>query len=145
MARWTRRVAKFFIQLTGAASSLGRTRFLFAGNGFNLGKFIWQDRKAMEFISKKKDQLRTLCSAHHVDNLYLFGSVLTPDFSDKSDIDFLVRFKAVPLPDYFENYLNFKDSLSSLFNRDIDLLEEQTLKNPILIRSINRTKVAVYG
>ena len=32
-----------------------------------------------------------------------------------------------------------------IFKRDIDLVEEQTLKNPILINSINKNKELIYG
>ncbi|SFH45121.1 Predicted nuclease of restriction endonuclease-like (RecB) superfamily, DUF1016 family [Pedobacter insulae] len=41
-------------------------------------------------------------------------------------------------------YLNYY-KLKNLFGRDIDLVEEQTLKNTILIKSINRSKELVYG
>ncbi len=77
--------------------------------------------------------------------MYLFGSALNSNFNAKSDIDFLVKFKSIELSQYFENYMNFKESLKKLFGRDVDLLEEQTLKNPILINAINRTKELVYG
>ncbi|RZL46469.1 MAG: nucleotidyltransferase domain-containing protein, partial [Pedobacter sp.] len=46
---------------------------------------------------------------------------------------------------YFDNYINFKEKLKNLFGRNVDLVEEQTLKNPILIKSINRSKELVYG
>jgi hypothetical protein len=77
--------------------------------------------------------------------MYLFGSALNSSFTDKSDIDFLVKFKPFDLAEYFENYMNFKENLKNLLGRDIDLLEEQTLKNPILINSINKTKELIYG
>lgn len=93
----------------------------------------------------KIDELEKLCSAHHVDKMYLFGSILTPDFTEQSDIDFLVKFKPIDLATYFDNYLSFKESLTSLLNREVDLIEEQTLKNPILIKSINQSKELVYG
>jgi len=57
----------------------------------------------------------------------------------------LVRFKPIELAEYFENYMNFKESLKNLLGREVDLLEEQTLKNPILIKSINQSKELVYG
>jgi predicted nucleotidyltransferase len=41
--------------------------------------------------------------------------------------------------------MNFKENLRKLLGREIDLLEEQTLKNPILIRSINNSKELIYG
>ncbi len=96
-------------------------------------------------IDKNIEPLKRLCDIYNVDKMYLFGSALTPDFTDKSDLDFLVRFKPIELSGYFENYMDFKESLESLFNREVDLLEEQTLKNPILIRSINKSKELIYG
>jgi predicted nucleotidyltransferase len=77
--------------------------------------------------------------------MYLFGSALTSDFNENSDFDFLVKFKNVELSEYFDNYMNFKENLRKLLGREIDLLEEQTLKNPILIRSINNSKELIYG
>ena len=92
-----------------------------------------------------KEKLYELFMRYHVDRMYLFGSALTPNYDKQSDIDFLVRFQPIELSLYFENYFNFKEQLKSLHGRDIDLLEEQALKNPILIQSINRSKQLVYG
>ncbi len=91
------------------------------------------------------DNLTKLCNTYNVEKMYLFGSALNSNFNAESDIDFLVKFKSIELSQYFENYMNFKESLKKLFGRDVDLLEEQTLKNPILINAINRTKELVYG
>ena len=77
--------------------------------------------------------------------MYLFGSALTADFNDESDVDFLVKFRTSDIEDYFINYLDFKENLTSLLGRDVDLLEEQSLKNPILIKSIDRSKELIYG
>ena len=90
-------------------------------------------------------QLKTLCEKYAVDRTYLFGSVLTADFSEKSDIDFLVKFKLIDLANYFDNYMELKQNLKKLFNREVDLVEEQTLKNPVLTKSINQSKALVYG
>jgi predicted nucleotidyltransferase len=91
------------------------------------------------------DELRRLCIMYNVEKMYLFGSVLTPSFNNRSDIDFLVKFKDIDLATYFDNYMNFKSNLENLFGREVDLVEEQTLKNPILINSINKSKELVYG
>ena len=77
--------------------------------------------------------------------MYLFGSALNSDFNKESDIDFLVKFKPFEISKYFDNYLNLKENLESLFGRKVDLLEEQTLKNPILIKSIDKSKKLIYG
>jgi predicted nucleotidyltransferase len=77
--------------------------------------------------------------------MYLFGSAVTDNFDDESDVDFLVKFKPIDLSKYFENYINFKESLKNLLKRDVDLLEEQSIKNPILKKSIDKSKALIYG
>lgn len=99
----------------------------------------------MEIIESHKEKFKNLCDKYHVEKMYLFGSALNSNFNSKSDIDFLVKFKVIELKNYFENYINFKENLKNLLGRDIDLVEEQTLKNPILINSIERNKELVYG
>lgn len=96
-------------------------------------------------IDNNIESLKELCNHYNVDKMYLFGSALTTNFTDKSDIDILVKFKPIELSGYFENYMGFKDNLESLLGREVDLLEEQALKNPILIRSINKSKELIYG
>lgn len=90
-------------------------------------------------------KLKNICTFYHVDKMYLFGSALNSSFSDQSDIDLLVKFKQMDLAKYFQNYMELKENLESLFGRKVDLLEEQTLKNPILIKSINKSKELIYG
>lgn len=99
----------------------------------------------MSIIDQHIDDLNRLCIMYNVEKMYLFGSVLTPSFNNRSDIDFLVKFKDIDLSTYFDNYMNFKSNLENLFGREVDLVEEQTLKNPILINSINKSKELVYG
>lgn len=99
----------------------------------------------MELINKHIDQLVKLCERYKVIRLYVFGSVLSDNFKTDSDIDLLVKFGDVDIFNYFDNYMDFKESLEQLLNREVDLVEEQTLKNPILIRSINKNKKIIYG
>lgn len=99
----------------------------------------------MNILENHIDSINQLCEEHNVDKMYLFGSALKESFSSESDIDFLVRFKPIEVDDYFENYMSFKEDLKKLLGRKIDLVEEQTLKNPILIKSINQSKELVYG
>jgi predicted nucleotidyltransferase len=77
--------------------------------------------------------------------MYLFGSALTEKFSPNSDVDLLVNFKKIDLFQYFDNYVEFKEKLEYLLKRPVDLLEEQTIRNPVLRRSIDRNKKLIYG
>lgn len=98
----------------------------------------------MDIIKQNINQIQKICKQHKVERLYVFGSVLSPDFNDDSDIDVLVKFGNVDLHHYFENLLNLKESLEKLLNREVDILEEQALKNPYLKKSIDRNKVLIY-
>lgn len=91
------------------------------------------------------EQVKELCRKHRVQSLYLFGSAVSGSLKADSDLDFLVKFKSFDLKLYFKNYMSLKKQLGDLFKRDIDLLEEQTLKNPYLIRSIDHSKQQIYG
>jgi uncharacterized protein len=99
----------------------------------------------MGIIDNNIDNLKKLCVLYNVEKMYLFGSSLKSSFNEKSDIDLLVKFKQIELSKYFDNYINFKEKLESLFGREVDLIEEQTLKNPILIKSIDNSKELIYG
>ena len=76
------------------------------------------------------EHIKTLCNLYNVEKMYLFGSALNSTFNNSSDVDLLVKFKEIELVDYFDNYMNFKEKLESLFGREVDLLEEQKLNNP---------------
>jgi len=98
----------------------------------------------MNIVEQNIASVSDLCKQHNVKNMYLFGSVLTNRFSPESDIDVLVNFGDVNLYHYFDNFMELKDGLEQLFNRPIDLVEEKTVKNPVLRRSIERNKKLIY-
>jgi len=99
----------------------------------------------MDIIKQHSEQIRKLCSKHKVEQMFVFGSVLTKDFGESSDIDFLVKFGKIDLYDYFENLLNLKENLEKLLRRKVDILEMQALKNPYLKKSIDNNKLLIYG
>jgi len=99
----------------------------------------------MNALSKYKKEINELCVNHKVKSLYAFGSVLTANFNTNSDIDLIVDFKDVDVKDYADNYFDFKFTLQDIFNRPIDLLEEQAIKNPYFKQVVNQTKVLLYG
>jgi hypothetical protein len=99
----------------------------------------------MGIIDRNMEDLKKLCTLYNVEKMYLFGSILNANFNKESDIDFLVKFKTIEISTYFDNYMDFKENLEKLFGREVDLVEEQTLRNPILINSINKSKELIYG
>ncbi|MCL2739163.1 MAG: nucleotidyltransferase domain-containing protein [Bacteroidales bacterium] len=99
----------------------------------------------MNIVEQNINLVSQFCRKHYVENMYVFGSVLTEDFLPSSDIDFLVNFGKVKLEHYFDNYIALKTSLEQLFDHSVDLVEEKTVKNPVLRRSIDRNKKMIYG
>ncbi len=99
----------------------------------------------MKLIENNIRKLKALCKKHKVSKLFVFGSVLTDRFSEESDIDFVVNFDKEKVTDYFDNYFNLKYALEDLFKRKVDLLEEQTIRNPYLKKSVNESKILIYG
>jgi len=99
----------------------------------------------MEIVNRNIEDLKKLCTMYNVEKMYLFGSALNSNFNKESDVDLLVKFKVIELSKYFDNYMDFKEKLENLFGHKVDLVEEQTLRNPILINSINKSKELIYG
>lgn len=90
-------------------------------------------------------EIRLLCQKNRVKSLYVFGSVLTDRFTDKSDIDLIVDIDSIDPLEYSDFYFNLKFALEELLKREIDLLESRALKNPYLIDNINQSKTLLYA
>ncbi|MDE6309501.1 MAG: nucleotidyltransferase domain-containing protein [Muribaculaceae bacterium] len=101
----------------------------------------------MKLIELNMDKIIALCKKYKVAKLWVFGSILTDRFNDDSDVDFSVTFdkKKIALLDYADNYLDFHSELKGLLSRDIDLITEDSLRNPFFISNLNQTKRLIYG
>jgi len=98
----------------------------------------------MNLVEINREKLTELCEQYRVKELYLFGSILTDKFNDLSDIDMLIQFSQIDVSEYFDNYMDLKEALEKLFQRDVDLVENQAIKNPIFRQVIEREKKMVY-
>lgn len=89
-----------------------------------------------------------LCKKHNLKSLYLFGSATDVKyFNEKSDVDFLYEYDKGKIAelDYADNYFDFLFSLQSILKRNIDLMPEEKLKNPYLLKQIDAEKIKIYG
>ena len=99
----------------------------------------------MNFFTPYSEQINDLCRQYNVNKLFAFGSVLTDRFNEKSDVDLIVDFDKQAVKDHFVNYFDFKYSLENVFKRDVDLLEEQPIRNSYLRKNIENSKTLIYG
>lgn len=114
-------------------------------NKQEITKFAPKGEYFMKLIENNLQKIIALCKKHKVNKLFVFGSILTNRFNDESDVDLVVDFNKVNLEDYADNYFDFKFSLENLFGREVDLLEDKAIRNPILRRNIDNSKRLVYG
>ncbi|MFY8190437.1 MAG: nucleotidyltransferase family protein [Bacteroidia bacterium] len=99
----------------------------------------------MNLIEQHIDAISEICRKHQVKELYAFGSVLDENrFRPDSDVDLLVEFNNMSYDFYAENYNEFENSLTSLLNREVDLLSPKFLRNRIFIKRLNETKKKIF-
>jgi hypothetical protein len=98
-------------------------------------------------VQRKQDELATLCRRFNVRRLELFGSAATDDFdSARSDLDFLVEF--LPQQDlgpWLRHYFDLRDELARLFERPVDLVMAEAVKDPRFRSELERTRVLLYA
>jgi predicted nucleotidyltransferase len=99
-----------------------------------------------KLITNKLKEIKALCKLHKVKSLYLFGSANTKKFNLDSDLDFLISFEStVSITEYTDSYFELHYKLRSLFNREIDLVTENSLSNPYFIQEIEQNKQLIYA
>lgn len=101
--------------------------------------------KMKESIQTKLVEFLILCKSHKVKNIYAFGSAVTENFNeDSSDIDLLIEIDTEDPIERGENLMDIWDKLEDFFQRKVDLLTLSSIKNPILKKNIDSTKILLY-
>ncbi len=96
-------------------------------------------------LENKEKDLLGVCEELKIKSLYAFGSVVTDNFGDDSDLDFLISFfDKLSVEEYTDNYFLLQYKLREMFQREIDIVTERTLSNPYFIESINENKILLY-
>lgn len=99
-----------------------------------------------DLLSRNRESLRELCLAQKVRELEIFGSATTADFNpERSDLDFLVEFQDPNRPGIADRFLSLAEGLERIFQRNVDLVTRRSLKNPIFISAVNRSKLLIYA
>jgi len=91
-----------------------------------------------------KNKIADFCTKWKVSELALFGSVLSNEFRPDSDVDILVKFKADAGWSLFD-FVDMIDELKAIFGRNVDLVEQESLRNPFRRRNILAGKKVIYA
>jgi len=85
-----------------------------------------------------------LCKKYFVVELSIFGSSIRDDFTINSDVDILVSFEQNSRISLF-NIIEMENEFSKLLNRKADIVEKESLKNPIRKNKILATREIIYA
>jgi predicted nucleotidyltransferase len=98
-------------------------------------------RRRIPFDSKK---LAAFCKRWKILEFSFFGSILREDFRPDSDVDVLVSFS----PDAGWSLLDLiamQEELQTMFNRKVDLIEKEAIRNPYRRHSILTGREVLYA
>lgn len=99
----------------------------------------------ISIIQDNLQHVKALCRVHAVRTLELFGSAAKGTFDPAtSDLDFVVDFLDYG-PGIASRFIDFTDDLEKLFERPVDLVFANQMKNPYLRRTINAHREPLYG
>ncbi len=101
-----------------------------------------------DFFSSYQKALSELCQKYNVARLEVFGSAARQsDFTNTSDIDLLVTFKTTnnTKTNKAKHYFDLLDELEALLGRKVDLAEPSALRNPYVLKSINKDRRTIYA
>ena len=99
----------------------------------------------MKINKAQIELIEELCKTSKVKSLFAFGSVTRDDFNESSDIDLLVDFDEKDPFKYADLYFSLKTKLEDILKRQVDLLEERGIRNPLFRKALDDTKVKIYG
>jgi predicted nucleotidyltransferase len=85
-----------------------------------------------------------LCKKYNIIELSIFGSSIREDFTQNSDVDILVSFKQNSKTTLFD-IMELEKEFSRLLNREVDIVEKESLKNPIRKNRILSTREIIYA
>jgi uncharacterized protein len=96
-------------------------------------------------LETKINEVISILKSHKIVRAFAFGSVTGADFTQQSDIDFLVHFQPLLKPsERGALHLSLYDTLEKLLGRPVDVIPEDRIRNPFLRKSIEASKVLIY-
>jgi predicted nucleotidyltransferase len=98
-------------------------------------------------VEEKIDELKKLCEEYSVKCMEIFGSAASDaDFDEnRSDLDFLVEFQSLEENQYADAYFGLLFALQDLFDRPVDLVMTEAIRNPYFKTSVDRTRKVLYA
>ncbi len=91
------------------------------------------------------EELEPACRDFQVNEIYAIGSIVSGDFSEHSDLDFLVVFDRSGFEGAFDQYMGFKKRLEKIYNRPVDLIHYKKFRNAFFEEEVEKSKTLLYA
>ena len=102
------------------------------------------DRLKENGIAFDLDALAAIANSYSIVEIAVFGSSITKDMDADSDVDLLITFSEEASVSLFD-LMDLEERLSELFGRPVDIVEPDSLSNPIRRRAILSSKETLYA
>ena len=103
----------------------------------------------MHLIEKNINVINEICKKYRVRKLYVFGSILTDRFNEQSDVDFSVDFDRKTIAeeklDWADLFFDFIHDLEITLKRNVDVVVDDYISNPVFRNEVDLTKQLIYG
>jgi len=100
----------------------------------------------MQMPAETRENLDRLCTSLAVRELRVFGSAVTDRFDpSESDVDVLVEFFDPDAPGIADRFMSLALGLESIFQRPVDLITKQAMKNPVFRQTVENTSKTLYA
>ncbi len=87
----------------------------------------------LEDLRRQRDTILTLAGQFRARRISVFGSILSGELRDESDIDFLVDFE----PDYkLRGHIRLTQALRGLLGRPVEVVDRGSLREELRVRII---------
>ena len=95
-------------------------------------------------VDVPREQIYEFCRKWKIKELSIFGSALTAEFHEGSDIDILVAFDDDAEWSLMD-FINVEEALRELFGRKVDLVDKNALRNPFRRHHILNHRQVLYA
>ena len=97
-------------------------------------------------VTDNTEKISKLCVDLAVRELRVFGSAVTAIFDpSRSDIDVVVEFFDSEAPGIADRFMSLALGLESIFQRPVDLVTKQAMKNPVFRDTVEKTSKLLYA
>lgn len=106
-----------------------------------------REHAMIDLLEEHRAAIAALCEEFKVRRLEVFGSATDSERFDHrhSDLDFLVEFKPEAEPSLAALYLDLVAALRDLLGREVDLVMDRAVRNPVLRETIDRDRTMLYA